>query len=139
MNRFRLGLSHLREHKLKHSFQDSINSLCNYGYKVKSAIHFFLHCPLFTNERTTLFSTLHKLDSNMFNNTDSILTNISIFGKESLNTNQNMTILIATMEFILSWNLFYQLRDSMSHFLYVNLLATAETILVRPIFISFFF
>ena len=101
MNRFRLGLSHLREHKFKHSFQDSIDPLCNYNYKVKSTIHFFLHCPLFTSAKITLFSTLHKVDSKLFDNTDSLLKNISIFGKESLNTNQNMTILIATIEFIL--------------------------------------
>ena len=27
LTRLRLGLSHLREHKLKHSFQDTLNSL----------------------------------------------------------------------------------------------------------------
>ena len=58
---------------------------------------FFLHCPLFTNEKRTLFRTLRNLE-----NTDSFLTNILLFGKESLNTNQNTAILNATMEFILS-------------------------------------
>ena len=59
---------------------------------------FFLHCPLFTNEKRTLFSTLRNLE-----NTDSFLTNILLFGsKESLNTNQNTAILNATLEFILS-------------------------------------
>ena len=58
---------------------------------------FFLHCPLFTNEKRTLFSTLRNLE-----NTDSFLTNILLFCKESLNTNQNTAILNATMEFILS-------------------------------------
>ena len=57
MNRFCLGLSHLLEHKFKHSFEDSINPLCSCGYKVESTINFFLHCPLFANERATLFST----------------------------------------------------------------------------------
>ena len=31
-----------------------------------------------------------------------LLTNVALFSKESLNTNQNMTILNATMKFILS-------------------------------------
>ena len=31
ITRLRLGLSHLREHKFKHSFQDTINPLCNCG------------------------------------------------------------------------------------------------------------
>ena len=35
MTRFRLGLSHLREHKFNHSFQD------NCGYEGESTVHFF--------------------------------------------------------------------------------------------------
>ena len=31
ITRLRLGLSHLREHKFKHSFQDTIDPLCNCG------------------------------------------------------------------------------------------------------------
>ena len=48
--RLHLGLSHLREHKFKHNFQESLNSLCNCGHSTESATHFFLHCPLLTNE-----------------------------------------------------------------------------------------
>ena len=66
MTRLPLGLSHLREHRFKYSFQDSVNSLCNSGYEVESAVHIFIHCPLFTNERSTLFSTLGNLDSKLF-------------------------------------------------------------------------
>ena len=101
MTRLRFSLSHLREHKFKHSFQDLINPLCNCGYKVESTVQFFLHCLLSTNERSTLFSTLHNLDSKLFDNTDSPLTYILLFGKEFLDTNQNTAILNATMEIIL--------------------------------------
>ena len=45
--RLRLGLSHLREHKFKHNFQDSINPLCNCGHDIESTTHYLLHCPLF--------------------------------------------------------------------------------------------
>ena len=102
MTRLRLGYSHLLERKLKHSFQDSINPLCNCGYEVEFTVHFFLHCPLFTNKRSTLFSSLRNLDSKLFDNTDSLLTNILLFGKESLNIDQNTAILNATLEFIIS-------------------------------------
>ena len=53
VTRLRLGLSHLREHKFKHSFQDSINPLCTCCLDVESTIDYFLHCPLFTIERHT--------------------------------------------------------------------------------------
>ena len=102
MKRLRLGLNHLREHKFKHSFQNSINPLCNCGYEVESTAQFFLHCPLFTNEIRTLFNTLRNLDSRLFDNTDSLLTNILLFDKQSRNTDQNTAIVNATMEFILS-------------------------------------
>ena len=102
MNRLRFALSHLPEHKFKHNFQESNNLLCNCGYEVESTVYFFLHCPLFTDERITFFNTLSNLDRKLFNNTNSLLTNILLFGKESLNTNQNMTILNLTTEFILS-------------------------------------
>ena len=97
MTRLRLGLSHLRLRKFKHSFQDWINALCNCGYEVESTVHFFLHCPF-----STLFRTLRNLDSKLFDNTDSLLRNILLFGKESLNADQNTAILNAAMEFILS-------------------------------------
>ena len=39
--KLRLSLSHLREHKFKHSFQDTINLLCNCGEDIESSTHFF--------------------------------------------------------------------------------------------------
>ena len=52
----RLGLSHLREHKFKNSFQDTLNPICNCSNDVESAIHFFLHCPLYSKERHPLYA-----------------------------------------------------------------------------------
>ena len=57
ITRLRLGLSHLRGHKFKHNFEDSINPICSCGHDVESTTHFLLHCPLFINERSTFFST----------------------------------------------------------------------------------
>ena len=31
ITRLRLGLSHLREHKLRHNFQDTLNPICSWG------------------------------------------------------------------------------------------------------------
>ena len=72
--RLRLGMSHLREHKFKHDFQYLINPLCNCGHDIEYTNHFFLHYPLFINERSTFFSTLNNLDCNRLGNTDSTLT-----------------------------------------------------------------
>ena len=56
--RLRLGLSHLREHRFKHGFQDMLNPLCSCGNDVEYTEHFLFHCPQFANERCTLLSTL---------------------------------------------------------------------------------
>ena len=36
LTRLRLGLSHLREHNLKHSFQDSLNPICSCGNDIET-------------------------------------------------------------------------------------------------------
>ena len=74
ITRFRLGLSHLREHKFKRNFQESLNPSYNCGHGIESTTHFFLHCPLFTNARYTLLGTLSSIDCNLLNNADFVLT-----------------------------------------------------------------
>ena len=71
LTRLRLGLSHLRKHKFKYSFQDSINPLCSCSLDVELTIHYFFHCPLFTRERHTLLNTIGKFDNKLLDNTTS--------------------------------------------------------------------
>ena len=51
LRRLRLGLSHLREHKFKHNFQDTLNPICNCAEDIETSCHYLLHCSLYTNER----------------------------------------------------------------------------------------
>ena len=44
VTRLRLGLNHLRKHKLKHSFQDSLNLSCNCGLDIGSTAHYLRQC-----------------------------------------------------------------------------------------------
>ena len=118
--RLRLGLSHLRQHKFKHSFKDTLNPFCSCGLDVDTSTHFFLYCPLFTNQRRTILSTVNNIDSsydkytddsndkysNVKYTNDSILTHILLFGKVSLDISANTLILTATMKYIISMNRF---------------------------------
>ena len=45
LTRLRLGLSHLREHKFKHSFQDTFNPFCSCGLDIETNMHFFFTAP----------------------------------------------------------------------------------------------
>ena len=80
MTPLRLGLSHLREHKFNHNFQNCINPLCGCGLDIESTSHFFLHCPLFDDNRITLLSNLSKIDCNLIETNESSLTETLLFG-----------------------------------------------------------
>ena len=101
ITRLRLGLSYLREHKFKNSFQDTINPLCSCGLDVESTGHFLLHCPQFVNERRTLLSTIGNTNYKLLENTDSVLTQTLLFGNTSYDITGNTKILNATVTFIL--------------------------------------
>ena len=45
LRRLHQGLSHLREHKFKNSFQDCLNPLCFSGNEIETSTHYLLHCP----------------------------------------------------------------------------------------------
>ena len=47
LTRVRLGFSHRRCHKFKHSFLDAIDPLCSCSTGIESTVHYFLHCPNF--------------------------------------------------------------------------------------------
>ena len=93
LTRLRLGLSHLRDHKFKHSFQDSLNPICNCGTDVETTTHYRLHCPLFSDESLILIN-------NILNLNDSRFSEVLLFGNSSFNNTKNTSILNTTIEYI---------------------------------------
>ena len=75
----------MREHKFKHIFRDSINPLCSCTLDVESAIHHFLHYPLFTIERHTLLKTISQIDNKLPDSNESNLIQHLLFGDPSRN------------------------------------------------------
>ena len=123
IGRLHLALSHLRGQKFKHNFQES---LCNCGHGIKSINHVFLHRPLFFNERNT-FLTLSCINCNLSSNTDLILTQTLLSGNLSFNSNKNLELLNATIDYLLSTKRFdeslfevilssYRSHSSLSYF-----------------------
>ena len=51
LTRLRLGVSHFRDHKFKHSFHDTFNPLCTCRKEVETTFHFLLSCPNCSDER----------------------------------------------------------------------------------------
>ena len=109
ITRIRLRFSHLREHKFKHSFQDTLNPICNCGNDVESAIQFFLHCPLYSKERRTLLNSLVNIDHTLLGNTDFSPAQILLFGNTTFNAIENTKIINLTIDFVLSTKRFDEL------------------------------
>ena len=74
LTRLHLGLSHLREHKFKRSFQSSLNAWCKCGFEVESTSHFLLHYSINNNDRSSLLSIIRNIDCKSLENTDFSLT-----------------------------------------------------------------
>ena len=100
VTRLHLGLSHLRENKFKHSFQDTLNLLCNCGMDVKSSTHFLLQCPSYINERYTLMSNLNRFNPQISQTSLKLLTNTLLFWNSSYSDKTNTHILNATIDYV---------------------------------------
>ena len=63
LSRLRLGLSYLREHKFKHSFQDSLNPFCSCGKgEVETGSHYLLYCSNYLEEQLAFLSTIKNIN-----------------------------------------------------------------------------
>ena len=101
ITKLRLGLSHLRFHKFKPSFQDTLNPICNCG-TVEITVHYLLHCPSFSNERLTFFGKLQSIDVNILSKDNSNISKLLLYGDHSFNDEKNTSILTASIEYIIS-------------------------------------
>ena len=102
ITRLRPGLSHLREHKFKHSFQDCLNSLCLCGNDVETSSHFLLHCPTYSNERMTFLNKIKKINYGILELSDTIMTKALLFGDSLLSYSTNTLILNSKIDYVIA-------------------------------------
>ena len=84
ITRFRLGLSHLRDHKFKNNFLDCVNPICCCDKDIDTTVHYILHCPNFTDERSIFLNNIRSIDENVlieshFRISETLLLGISFF------------------------------------------------------------
>ena len=61
LTRLRLGLSHLKEQKFRHNFQDCLNPLCSCSLEVQTTNHYFLRCHYYNHIRRTILDTVKEI------------------------------------------------------------------------------
>ena len=100
--RLRLNLSHLREHKFKYNFQDTLNPLCSCNIETESTEHFLLRCPFFAIPRGILFGSIQAVNSSISLLPSSSFTNTLLYGSPCYSFDENKTILNACITFLKS-------------------------------------
>ena len=84
ITRFRLVLSHLWDHKFKNNFLDCVNPICYCDKDIDTIVHYFLHCPIFSDERSIFLNNIRSIDEDVliesdFRISETLLRGISFF------------------------------------------------------------
>ena len=96
LTRLRVNLSHLRDHKFKHNFLDTIIPLCSCSLEVESTDHYLLRCPFFTSICKTLLDSITTLA----NFSDDELVNLILYGNNIYSMEVNAYIIKCTITFL---------------------------------------
>ena len=102
----RLGLSHVREHKFLHHFNDTLNPLCPCNSEVELVFHFFLHCHFFDNERIILMNEILNIDPDINLLDDISISNLLLYGSKKYSNEIIKKILEISIKYILTSNRF---------------------------------
>ena len=102
LSRIRLGLSHLRKHKFKHSFQDTLNPICICGKDIETPCHYLLACPNYDVERSTLLNNLRQIAPNILNYNNSRITQVLLYCDTSFKNETKTNILKNTISYLLA-------------------------------------
>ena len=100
--RLRLGLSPLKKHLSSYGIID--NSICEYcGIEEECSIHYLMHCPNFSIERTTMLVALSNLLSTQLLSqlvNEKLMVQCLLNGMEQLNNEKNVALFSIVFHFI---------------------------------------
>ena len=108
LSRLKLGFSHLREHKFRHNFGETLNPLCSCALETESTDHFFLRCQSYVSFRTGLMNELSSISSGIISLRPSTLLEVVLYGDNMLSDNWSKQILTATINYIKNTQQFEQ-------------------------------
>ena len=96
------GLSHLREHKFRHNFSDTIDPFCLCGTNdLETSEHFLLRCPNYAYLRLKLFDNLRNKNILLLPLENHLIVQILLFGSEYYDSTANKIIISSVIEFII--------------------------------------
>ena len=92
----RFGLSHLRKHKFKHSFQDNLQL----RFWCWMTTRYILHYSLYNDKRYTILSIIKNIGYRLLGVTETVLIKTLLFGNCSVDAHTNIHILNADIWWI---------------------------------------
>lgn len=102
INRLGLGFSHLREHRFRHSFRDTVTSLWACTLETENTEHFFICCQHKLSAYKSLINEINSI-SNVINSLNSIdFIKIILHEYKNFDNVTNFTIIAATIKFVKS-------------------------------------
>ena len=106
LTRLKIGFSHAKKHKFKHSCQDSIDPMCSCSSGIETKIQFFLHCANFNIQGPTLLDKIAVIDVNLLTENEDSIVNTLLFRKPNSENSFNKAVLNTSTEFSLSTEIF---------------------------------
>ena len=67
LSRLRLNFSHLNEHKFRHNFNDTVDSMCTCGREPEITLHYLLRSKLYSTQRLELLNNVCILNPSLKN------------------------------------------------------------------------
>ena len=100
LTRMRVEHSDLREHRYHHNF-NCPSPICACNSEIESPEHYFLRCPRYARQRSTLLANLEAaVNSEFLNLPHDHLTKILLYGSNAFNDITNKIILETSIHFI---------------------------------------
>ena len=104
MTHIRIGISYLKEHKFKQTFQDSVDPLCTGRNNIEATAHFFLHCSNFTTQRQTLLIKQKSINASIMAENENSVVMTLLFGRPDFTYSNNKEIINAIICLIQSFS-----------------------------------
>ena len=108
LNRLRLDFRHLRKHKFRHNFPDTVNPLCLCVLETESTDHFLPRCQNYVSFRADLMNELSSINCVIISLRSSAILEVIIYGDKMLNDKSNQWKLTATINYIKNTQRFKQ-------------------------------
>ena len=99
LNRMILGFSHLREHKFRPYFTDTLNSLSSCSLETEDTKHYFLRCQNNVSLCATLINDLNNINTAITSLNPNDRLSVILYGNKRFNKEINCKILTASIKF----------------------------------------